>query len=200
MLKRGQITIFIILGIVIIAIIGFVLALRTDIVKSTVQKAASLAQSFTSQANEVQGIAEDCLKLKLQEATVLLGNKKLENYEDAVSGQIKGSLAVCLDFSSVENVDVSREGDISVITELSPDKSSISATATVNLEVSSGKDHQSIGEIYAEYSFVKRCCVPVKVDSGCSSKDVGIYNVCGFEFNIQEGDSVFDMGGNCIAC
>ena len=84
MFKRGQITIFIILGIVLIAIIGVVLFLRTDLAKTTIQKAVSLTESFTSKTNEVQGIAEDCLKSKLSEATVLYGNKKVENYEQLI--------------------------------------------------------------------------------------------------------------------
>lgn len=200
MQKRGQITLFIIIGIVIIAVIAMVFALRTDLVKSSAKKIVSLTESFTSSANEVQGIAEDCLKSKLQEATILYGNKKVENYEEAVAGHIKDTLASCLDFSSVDNVEVSREGDISVTAELSSDKSSISATAKVNIEINSGKDHQSIEEIYAEVEFYKRCCVPVRVNSDCESKDSGQYNVCGFFFDVSEGDKVFDAGGSCLAC
>lgn len=199
MQKRGQITIFIILGIVIIAIIGAVLFLRTDIAKSTIKKAVSLTESFTSKASEVQSIAEDCLKSKLQEATVLYGSKKVEDYEAAISNQIKNSLAACLDFSSIEGIDVSREGDIDVVAELSTDKSSISATAKVNIEVSRGKDHQSIEEVYAEYSFAKRCCVPVEVSSNCKAKNAGQFKVCGFLFDVSEGQSL-DKGGECLAC
>jgi|SRR3989338_543681 len=199
MLKRGQITIFIILGIVLIAIIGAVLFLRTDIAKTTIKKAVSLTESFTSKTNEVQGIAEDCLKSKLSEATVLYGNKKVENYEQAISDQIKSSLPTCLDFSSVDGVDVSREGTINVVTELSSDKSSLSATATVNIEIDRNTDHQTIEDVYAEYSFTRRCCVPVEVSSDCKAKIAGNFKVCGFLFDITEGQAL-DQGGECLAC
>lgn len=199
MLKRGQITIFIILGIVLIAIIGAVLFLKTDLAKTTIKKAVSLTESFTSKTNEVQGIAEDCLKSKLTEAVVLYGNKKVEDYEKAISDQIESSLPTCLDFSSVESVDVSREGEIDVVTELSDDKSSLSATATVNIEVNKDTDHQTIEDVYAEYSFFRRCCVPVDVSSDCKAESAGNFKVCGFLFDVTEGQTL-DLGGECLAC
>ena len=199
MQKRGQITIFIIIGIVIITIIGLTIAFRTEFAKSAVRKAASLTESFTTKANTVQTIAEDCLKSKLQEAVILYGNRKVEDYELAVSEHIKSAMTVCLDFSSVDGVDVSRQGDITVISELNAGKSSISSTAKLNIAVEHSEDYQSIEEVYAEVNFAKRCCVPVKVDSDCLSKDSGLYKVCGFVFDVQEEQSL-QKGGECLAC
>lgn len=199
MQKRGQITIFIIIGIVLIAIIALTLGLRTDLAKSAVKKAASLTESFATKSDNVKVIAEDCLKSKLQEAVILYGNRKVEDYEKALANQIESSIPVCLDFSSVDGVDVNREGNIEIVTELNADKSAVSATATLNIEINHNEDHQTIENVYAEVSFAKKCCVPVRVDSDCMSKDSGTYKVCGFVFEIQDGDSL-GRGGNCLAC
>lgn len=199
MQKRGQITIFIIVGVVLIAIIALTLALRTDIAKSAVKKAASLTESFATKANNVQVIAEDCLKSKLQEAVILYGNRKVENYEAALADHIKNSMPICLDFSSVEGVDVSRQGDLKVFVELNSDKSAVTATAAVNIEVERGDDHQSIEDIFAEVNFAKRCCVPVRVDSDCEAENSGTYKACGFVFEVEEGNSL-KRDGECIAC
>jgi len=199
MQKRGQITLFIIIGIVIITAIILTFALRTDLAKSAVKKATFLTESFSSKADNVQVIAEDCLESKLKEAVILYGNRKVEDYESAIAEHIEGTIIPCLDFSSVEGVDVSREGDIQVFAELNSDKSAISATAILNIEVDRDKDHRSIQEVYADVSFFKKCCVPVKVNSDCEAKDSGTYKACGFVFELEKGDSV-KKGGECLAC
>ncbi|MDI6737671.1 MAG: hypothetical protein QME12_04090 [Nanoarchaeota archaeon] len=68
MQKRGQVTIFIILGIIIIVAIVFGISMRKQIAKAVAGTETLEALSFTEQSQMVKEHVEDCLKEALVDA------------------------------------------------------------------------------------------------------------------------------------
>ena len=66
MFKRGQITIFIILGIVILIAVVFGIMMRKEIVKAVSSSEEKNAISFSEQSQQVKAHVEDCLEEALK--------------------------------------------------------------------------------------------------------------------------------------
>lgn len=67
-MKRGQITLFVILGIVIIGLLAAAYYLRSSFVKTTAEKTVFEESELTNQEIEIKNIIEDCLSETSEEA------------------------------------------------------------------------------------------------------------------------------------
>ena len=79
-MKRGQITLFVILGIVIIGLLAAAYYLRSSFVKTTAEKTVFEESELTTQEIEVKNIVEDCLS-EIGEEAILYTSARGGYYE-----------------------------------------------------------------------------------------------------------------------
>lgn len=197
MSKRGQITLFIIVGIVIIIAIALVVVLRSSLLKASSQQAVSKTLSFSDSVEEVKHVVDTCLENSLKKGVVQLGNRRTEEYESELAQVVQSELYRCADFSQL-SVDVVRSTP-SVTISLSEDRSKVIADADFELVVKRGADVERLQSFSQELELFTDCCVPVAVDSQCRAKEDGEFRVCVSQYTLQEGDSLMS-GGECLAC
>lgn len=71
--KRGQITIFIILGILVLATILIATSISNSVKKEQLQKDADAALELESKANSVKALVENCIEKTGEKAIIILG-------------------------------------------------------------------------------------------------------------------------------
>src|SRR3989338_8685740 len=79
-MKRGQITLFVILGIVIIGLLAAAYYLRSSFVKTTAEKTVFQESELTNQEIEIKNIIEDCLS-EIGEEAILYTSARGGYYE-----------------------------------------------------------------------------------------------------------------------
>ncbi len=72
-MKRGQATIFVILGLVIVAIVGTVYTFRAELLEATFGKEAEKSLAVPPQAEKVKAVVENCVDQAAQEGLGVLG-------------------------------------------------------------------------------------------------------------------------------
>lgn len=193
MQKRGQVTIFIIIGIIILFVIGLVLFLVYPASKEKV-----IPEDF----NEVQGYVDSCLEQTLRDGVVYLGEGPHSDYNSALAGYIKKYLVYCPNFTADFPDLMIKPKDISSVdVSLPSDKSFVRAEVVYPILVSRGSVVRTFDRFSADYSLVKSGCASVPVDSLCrytGSVPVEV-KISGLTFNFKNGDFV-GGGGTCIAC
>ena len=75
MLKRGQVTLFIILGVLVLGLVALFFFLRSTVVEERVQEARPVAEDVPTEFNPVKVFTEDCLKLTVEEGMTRLGQQ-----------------------------------------------------------------------------------------------------------------------------
>ena len=73
--KKGQVTLFIILGVLVLGLVGLFFFLRSSIVEERVQEARPVAEDVPTEFNPLKVFTEDCLKLTVEEGMIRLGQQ-----------------------------------------------------------------------------------------------------------------------------
>jgi len=167
-MKKGQATIFIIIGIVLVLIIALAFVFREGITEQLQTLGLIKEQQLSEEAQEVYDHVEDCLETIGEEAIILIGeqggtiepsgynkvrywyynsNRILETkeIEQELSNYINSNLETCTTFEDY-NVDV---GEFEIETEILNEKTII--TANWDLEVYNEEGKEKISQI--EHSF-----------------------------------------------
>lgn len=145
MLKRGQVTIFIILGIIIIVAIVFGISMRKQIAAAVTGTETSEALSFTEQTQEVKKHVEDCLKESFIEAKDSMPplNIAPEENNAALETATKERTIPCLNFRQFGGLDII-ENKEEMVVEISRNSklTAITATAQFELLITQGESNQ----------------------------------------------------------
>ncbi|MFH1332314.1 MAG: hypothetical protein ABIH63_03440 [archaeon] len=193
MQKKGQLTIFIIIGIVIL----FVLA----VVYFTVY-APKRPEIPPEQFSDVQKYVDSCVEQTLRDGVTRLGRGPNPDYEGALADYVKSYLVYCPNFTAdFPELVVKPKDIVSVNTTLTSDKSMVSAVVIYPISISKGAYTKNLERFYAEYSLVERGCasVPVNVNCRYTGSSTVTVKVTGITFTFNPGDFV-GIGGVCIAC
>lgn len=158
MLKRGQVTIFIILGIVVVVAVVFGIALRKDIAKAVKGTETKETMSFQEQAGEVKKHVEDCLEKALLDARnqqpALRQYMLPEQYNEELAAAIKQRFEACLGFRQFEGLEITEGDIIGVETSTNNARTERSAVAHLDVTIKKGSDSASFSEFEASVSNV----------------------------------------------
>jgi len=193
MKKRGQLTIFIILGIVILvilAVVYFVLYSPGGI------------QIIPGQFSGLQKYVDSCVEQTLRDGVTKLGRGFNPDYESALSAYIKEYLVFCPNFTAeFPDLDIMPMDVVSVAASFNSDKSLLNAIVIYPITVKKGDHTETLERFYADYSLVKTGCAAVPVDPSCiytGSTPITV-TVSGLTFTFDPGDFV-GIANSCIAC
>lgn len=194
--KRGQVTVFIGLGVVLAVALIFAIAFRGEISKIVTESESEQQTNFASQVEEVQKHVEGCLSNALSESIVLLASKKLEDYDKSLGEETKLKFSMCLNLGSFDEIAIKQLEDPELEVQRNSDNTVITATLTMPLNIEKDGDEQQLTEFVAQEKLKRKMCVLKEMlDSDCRAKQdlkVGI-------FTFQEGEEVA-IGGECLAC
>jgi len=157
MYKRGQVTIFIILGIIIIAAIMVGLILSKSFQKSAAEAQFDESASFSEQVNYVEKHVQDCIEDKLTEAIPYFADKNIETeekYKESVAHFVNDRLNSCLNLNQFEGLDITQDKERGVIVNLDAKKTLLSATIKFKVKISKEDSKETLSEFYAEKSLI----------------------------------------------
>ncbi len=198
MQKRGQITIFVIVGIFIMVVLILVAVLKGGTIKSAVEKELTGASTFTAKVEEVKGIVQACLDKSLSDGFKEFAVGPVSDYKLQMSNYVRFELPKCVNFSGLDiNVVTSEVEDVKI--SYGAGNTKIMAQAYYGVTVMDDDNVENLKEFYSEISIIPNCCMPVEVDDGCVAVKSARAVSCGRIFDVQEGDSL-NKGGKCEAC
>ncbi|MBU2637480.1 MAG: hypothetical protein KJ955_00750 [Nanoarchaeota archaeon] len=147
--KRGQVTIFIILGIVIVIAVVFGIALRKDIAKGVSSLESRLTSSFQDEVDAVQLHVDDCLEKALKDAIYNspIGRARdltEERYEQQLAAFVKGKANECINFTQFEGLTIARSAPLEV--EVDYRITFATADASMRISITKGEDSASLSE------------------------------------------------------
>ncbi|MDD4878673.1 MAG: hypothetical protein PHO02_06610 [Candidatus Nanoarchaeia archaeon] len=158
MLKRGQVTIFIILGIIIIAAIVFGISMRKQIAAAVSGTETSDALSFTEQSQMVKEHVEDCLKesLKVSVDSPFFTDRylPLEQYKSELASLVKENTDNCINFNEFPVLEISKGNKFDVEIVLNEKMTQITAIAYLDIAMTKGEDKMRFSEFSASLSTV----------------------------------------------
>ena len=194
--KRGQVTVFIALGVILVAVLAIAIAFRGDIVKIVTESESEDQTNFASQVEEVKKHVEGCLGNALSESVVLLASKKVEDYDKALADETKLRFSLCINLGLFEELAIKDLATPEIEVKRNSDNTVITATMAMPINIEKGGDQQQLTEFVAQEKLRRKMCVLKEmVDSDCRAKEdlkVGI-------FTFKEGEEV-KVGGDCLAC
>ncbi len=191
--KRGQLTIFIIIGIVILVILGIVFF---------VMYSPSGVRVPPEEFSDVQKYVDACVDQTLRDGVVYLGRGPNPNYNEALANYIKDYLVYCANFTAdFPELEVTPKDLASVTVSLNAEKSLVTAVVNYPITVRKGDMTKTLERFYAEYQLVEKYCASISVDSDCksTSNDPVTVKVAGLTFTYNKGDFV-GIDNKCIAC
>lgn len=210
MQNRGQVTVFVALGIIILVVIGIVILMSTSLKQETPFKVLSTEKEVASVREYVTSCLDESLKSAIAYCSgtfAKTGLPKCPDYQTDIAGMVVESFCTCvpncIDFSMFKNVQVEAKGDIDVEAKLTDDKKKVTVTMQYPILVRKGESEHLIGTkespFFAEYYLEQSSCVPIKVDENCIATEAKTVNILGIVFEYNIGDQV-KLGGSCIAC
>ncbi|MEA3378945.1 MAG: hypothetical protein U9Q69_04885 [Nanoarchaeota archaeon] len=150
MQKRGQLTLFIILGIIIIAGVILIFFLKSDMLKKSTEREITSAMSLSESVSAVENIVQGCLDEALTKSFFKCGVANAENYQNCLKQNIKSNLYECMDFE-----DVSAEvyaGELENLkVSFGAGGKKIVADAEINILIKVGKDSERVKHFYSEF-------------------------------------------------
>jgi len=187
--KRGQVTVYVILGIVILfvmVIFGFLFFSGRIGVKS-----------FSPDFDEVRSHVDGCIYQILEEGVSFYGNHDGIGYEADLADYIFDYLPLCVDFSKFERVEIEsyRIDDVRV----SLGEYKIGVIVEFPIIVKRGGDEKKFVEFYSEFPLRESGCVDISVDNGCHALEMKSVEMVNLILNYEIGDYV-GVGGQCVAC
>ena len=191
--KRGQVTIFIIIGIVVLIVIGVVFFILYSPVAP---------QIVPEQFSEVQKYVDSCVEQTMRDGVVYLGRGLHPDYNKALAGYVSEYLVYCPNFTAdFPELEIIPKDVVSVEVSLNQDKSKVSAVIAYPISVKKGSYTKTLERFYAEYDLITNYCADVNVDSDCKSTSGALVTakVAGMTFTFNKGDFV-GISDKCIAC
>lgn len=141
MKKRGQVTVFIIIGIVLVAIISLVIYLKTSISRTDSETKIKEIVSFADAKLAVKEHVENCLKSALTESVPNLAGRQfnsIEQYELTAAMFIEDRTKACINLNMFKNFKVTADlNKIKVEVFTSKDKGIITAKAYLDVNIKS---------------------------------------------------------------
>ena len=157
MKKRAQITIFIILGLVVLSSVLFLLYAHSIVQKSEYEVENKKQVNFESKVGPVENYISSCAKTTLTQAIDAegLNENEIENY-------INNNLKECVDTSIFKGLDFST-ADVSSEVLIS----SKSANAHINfpIEIKSGSFTKELREFYSSYELIMEGRLPIDISN-----------------------------------
>lgn len=214
MAKRGQITVFVVLGLVILVIVGMVIYIASI---STRQEEKFEVLSVEKEALEVRDYITSCLDDALKSAVSYCagsfpgGGPKCDPYEEGVAERVEEGFCDCIpncnDFSIFQNAQIEVKGEMRIEAKLTGGKKKIMVAMEYPIEVKKEGQEHLIGTtespFVAQYPLEQTDCVPIKlIDNDpqkCEAAESKTVEVLGLIFTYNVGDKVA-IGGQCIAC
>lgn len=198
--KRGQITIFIIVGIVIVitVILGITLGSRIMREEAEQELIRIIAESDIGGINNY---VEGCLRDSLKNSVSYLGDKNVLNYEMELKERVLLGIRSCVDNTKLRDLGVTRIPIIREIDLIIEDVTDDNIFVTLNwpLGVRTEGAERRLENFNAVYRLTKNCCVPVRVDNNCRLENNINIRICNIEYKLNSGDSL-KSGGVCLAC
>ncbi|MFH0798324.1 MAG: hypothetical protein V1906_02855 [Candidatus Woesearchaeota archaeon] len=198
MQKRGQITIFIIVGIFIVAVLILVAVLKGGTIKTAVEKELSGTSTFTAKVEEVKDIVQACMDKSLSDGFRQFAVGPVYDYKLQLSNYVRMGLPSCVNFSGLGvNVITSQVEDVEI--GYGAGNTKIMARALYSVTIMDDDNAENLKEFYSEINIIPGCCMPVEVDDDCVAVKSAKAVSCGRMFDVKEGDSL-KKGGKCEAC
>lgn len=212
--KRGQVTAFIVLGIIILAVIGVAIYISQVTISS---KKPTLPETVSYEVQSVEEFVTSCLEEALDSAVSFCsgsfktGEPKCPDYEAAIEEKLLEDFCLCIpackDFSTFKNLDVEAKGDPEPKAKLVGGGESLILTMVFPIQVNKGESEYLFGTtdtpFVVEHSFVESGCVPIKLRnndySECLADEDKSVELLGLRLEYREGDKV-GVGDKCIAC
>lgn len=214
MKNRGQVTIFVIVGIIIVVVVGVAFYISSQ----RFQKGEEFGVlSVEKEALEVKQYITSCIDESLKTAVSQCsgnfpnGDPKCPDYEADIAERVKYGFCSCIpdcnDFSLFKNAEVSPRGDLSTEAKITEDKKKLAVTMEYPIQVKKGTQEQLIGTaespFTAEYALEQSECAPIKIADNdyqeCEAAEDKTIEVLGLILTYHTGDKVA-IGGTCIAC
>ncbi len=194
--KRGQVVIFIALGIILVVILALAIGFRSDITKIVTQSKSATQATFTTQVDEVQKHIEQCLLTSLRQAIPILAGKNTKDYDSDLAEETRLRAGLCLNLETFRNLELKKLAEPKLQIQRNTENTQVTATMELPISIQSGTDTQQLNEFVAQESLRKQSCVLKEMlDNSCKAKQdltVGI-------FVFRQGQEV-KMGGECLAC
>lgn len=215
MKNRGQVTIFVIVGLMIVVVVGVAFYLSSQSLSKKGEKFAVL--SVEEQVSQVKEYVLSCLDDALKEAVSYCsgnfpnGGPKCADYERAIEDRVKEGFCNCVpncnDFSTFKNIQVEAKGEISIKAKLADDKKKITVTMEYPMLVKKGTSENMLGTkespFTAEYALEQKSCVQIKLTGDdyekCEAAEEKTVEVLGLILTYHVNDKVA-IGETCIAC
>ena len=213
MKNRGQVAVFAILGVVIIAIVITLLYLTS----SALRKEEPLKQVATEEElSKFKVYVTTCLEDSLENAvsycsgTLADGGPKCSDYEADIAERVKENFCDCVpectDFSAIKNAIVEIKGEMNVKAKLI-EKKKLTVTMEYPLLFKKGDNEHLLGTaespFSAEYALEQAECVPIELvgndHTECIAAEYKKVEILGLILEYNKGDKVA-IGGTCIAC
>lgn len=159
MQKRGQVTVFVIIGIVIIIAIIMGVVFRQAIFKSSTEAEVSKTTTFTSDTAGVKAYVEDCIGEKLDEAFYNFAGSNIatkEEYLLAVGHFVEDRAKTCLRFSQFSGLNIDIEEPITAEASLDEQMKVLSAIVKFKLNIEKDGKVETISEFHAEKSLTTK--------------------------------------------
>lgn len=194
--KRGQVTVFVALGIILVAVLVIAIAFRGEISKIVTESESETQTDFEARTNEVQIHIERCLDNALEQSIGILANKKLKDYDTALEEDVTLRFSLCLNFESFTDLQIKKLTEPEVEIQRSTDNLLITATLNMQVSMQSGSDEKILEEFVSQQKLQRRMCVlEEKLNDNCRAKEDLVVGI----FNFKQGQEV-KIGGECLAC
>jgi hypothetical protein len=188
--KRGQVTVYVVLGIVIF----FTLVVFGYLVFSG---RVSIIEVSSSDFDEVKTHIESCIYQVLENGIRFYGNSQGVDYELNLENYITDYLPLCINFSMFNRVEVEAYKIDDVIVSLDDEK--VKAKVVFPVTIRRGNDEKKFTYFYSEFVLKEKGCVNVHVDNNCKALESKTVKMMNLVLNYEPGDFV-GVGGKCIAC
>ncbi len=193
MLKKGQVTAFIIVGIVLFVIVSFIIISRS--------KLLTQPKIFDEQLKfKIINYVEGCLKQNLEESIALTKGdpERVSDMEDYIFVH----LSECTQFNEVDFKDLKiskRLKDVKVL--FNHDNSRIAVSVDYPLTITSKAGNLELKEFSTEVALKRNFCFNIRVNNQeeCIAQEDKFISSVGLSREVRVGDSLL-AGGVCLAC
>ncbi|RKX59267.1 MAG: hypothetical protein DRP29_04955 [Thermodesulfobacteriota bacterium] len=191
--KRGQVTVYIILGIIIVTAVITLVVVLSD--RSETQETST----FQNRVESLKDHMNRCLESSAESAVYELANEKIANYENELEKRIRKKVEACSNLDTYEGLTVEQEGIRSVNVKISEEKTKVFVEMVLPLKIKGEDKESKLSRFSTEVKLLKECCIPVEVDEDCRSLEDGEFKSCGIILKLNKGQKV-QYGGKCVAC
>lgn len=198
-MKRGQVTIYIIIGIVIVSVIFLSIFLYSKFSETATDIVEEQTLTFKQQVAQVEEKVQRCLEESSEKAVLDLTDKTVIDYEQQLADEIKIRVEQCSNFETYAGLSINPGQITQLDATLSNDKGAVTVEMTRPMKIISGEQEAKLNDFSVEVKLKKSCCMPVEVDSDCRAVEAGEYSACGILLVLEAGQKA-QLGGDCVAC